>query len=184
MKFRQTGTCSIEVILCQEEASTLGLKEEIDCTDPKVQSMLSHLLQKARKETGGPLERGDFLIEIYKEKEDTVLSFTPAEDTLSVPKEQQMEVCSFCGSEEMIQCSLRLYRGFQEKLKQSCLYLMNGNYYLTFVLPRKDKTKVRAIALEYASLADRQELAKGVLEEHARCLIRDHALQTLCRYFG
>ena len=184
MKFRLVGKSSVEVILCQEEIFRLGLsQDEIDCTDPQTQIVLTGLLQKARKETGGLKEQGDFLVEIYQEREDTVLSFT-LEDQPDAQEEQGLEVFSFRGSEEMIQCGLHLYKRFQEQITKSGLYTLDGKYYMTLIAPGEGRTAVRGLALEYASLADQKNLAKGVLEEHGTCLFRDNALSEITRYFG
>ena len=184
VRFRLVSRDSVEVILCQEEIFRLGFdRDEIDCTDPQTQTLLIEILQKARKETGGLKEQGDFLVEIHQEDEDTVLSFT-LEGQSDALEEQGLEVFCFGGSEEMIQCGLRLYQSFQEQITKSSLYALAGNYYMILIAPGKGRTAVRGLALEYASLADRKILAKGALEEHGVCLFQENALSKITRYFG
>lgn len=182
VRFRLKNDHSIEVILCREEACNYGIDEEdFDCATPETQTLLSGILQKARKETGALPQKGDFILQIYKQDEDTILSFTLESPT---EEEQRQEVCCFRDSENLIVCSQCLYKKFGESLTQSSLFALKGKYYLTFCFPKEKRSAVRGLVLEYASLADHANLAKGTLSERAKCLIENDAVAVLCRYFN
>lgn len=181
MEFRQSGENTVEVLLNRGELTALELlPENMDCQNPLTRRILVRLLQKSAKEIGFCVGEGEFVIGLSRTKEGATLTLTRTEDT----QNKLQQVYRFGGSEEMITGSVCLCREFEGRLGKSSLYEMEGRFYLTLCPQKEDCDAVKGLLLEYGSKAQRDALAAGALQEHARCLIEDTALQTLSQYFS
>ena len=76
----------------------------------------------------------------------------------------------------------RLFGQYSHLIRKSSLYLLDQEYFLTLYSYLRTDDKLIKLLSEYGKYFGKGEVKLSFIEEHARCIIEDAAVETLVDY--
>ena len=189
MEIKQIDSRRLKILLSGEDLDAINLSyEQIDYQNPETREFLFSLLETACLTTEFKAN-SRVAIEIYPTNQrGCVVYFSALDDP---PKRWKVRrhivspaIYLFDDVDTLIKGSVKLFHRASHRILKSSLYRGEGRYWLVIYPLDMVENITLAFLDEYASRCGEGLLVASWLDEHAQLILKDHAVDLLCSYFG
>ncbi len=194
MTFQWISPSKIKIQLSPQDLKNMDISfQTLSCESRQTKSFLLLLLAQAKSLAGFDATGGRLLVEVYEEEAAqgalavyfTIVSKTPKR-LKSKPLRSPCEamVCAFDTLDNVIDACVKLFPICCHRIYKSALYQYQSNYYLVVYKLCADDTFIHAFLNEYGAFPANQAALLPFLEEHARVVIGQNAIDKLAYYLS
>ncbi len=190
LKIEMLDQQTVKVILSQLDMEELSITyEELDYSRPDTRKIILQLLRRVREKTELDFTKGKLFIEAFPSQEGgCVLYLNLIEQTLSKNRHEFSTplIFSFSNIEELSKLCNKLLTRYHHLILKSALYhhTEESKYILMIYSYYKLDDKLIAIVKEHGTLIGKGNIKKCIIDEHAKLIMKEQAIETVAKYLS
>lgn len=191
LKIELVDQKTVKITLDENDLDEMALSfhDEDGATSETKRAVLS-LITKIKEETELDLTGGKLFIEAFPDANGGCVLYVNVIDRSRgglYAKKTNMEFNSplifrFIDLKSLLGACERLFGQYSHLIRKSSLYLLDQEYFLTLYSYLRTDDKLIKLLSEYGKYFGKGDVKLSFIEEHARCIIEDAAVETLVDY--